>query len=70
VDLEWLESHGPPVTAPVAEGFGIGFMRRSVEYELDGNFTQQFVADGILCRINFPLSRNRAEVPRVTASRA
>ena len=56
--LEWRESGVPAAAAAASrrEGFGIGFVRRSVEYELAGRFVQTCDAEGMLCRITFSLA--------------
>ncbi len=57
VALEWTESGGPPVTPPQREGFGIGFVRRSVQYEVEGTFDVAFPADGLRVTMTMPLHR-------------
>jgi two-component system CheB/CheR fusion protein len=58
VALEWVESDGPQIDANVTEGFGTGFIRRSVEYELNGKVDIDLQPSGLRCRILFPGARN------------
>jgi two-component system CheB/CheR fusion protein len=58
VDLKWAERDGPPIAAAIHDGFGTGFMKRSVEYELGGKVDVDFKASGLECRIRFPVRRN------------
>jgi two-component system CheB/CheR fusion protein len=55
--ITWSEHGGPPAAPGDSEGFGLSFVRRSVEFELDGEFSADFSADGLNCRIIFPLER-------------
>ncbi|HYZ23822.1 MAG TPA: CheR family methyltransferase [Rhodopila sp.] len=56
--IGWVERNGPPVDASAAEGFGTGFVRRSVEYEMEGRATVQLLPEGLHCDIEFPLVGN------------
>ena len=58
VVMEWVESGGPAVAEPLAEGFGTGFVKRSVEYELNGRADLQLGPSGLRWSISFPLQRN------------
>jgi two-component system CheB/CheR fusion protein len=58
IDLEWIESDGPIVPEMAKEGFGSGFVRRSVEYELSGKVDRDFQPNGLKCSIIFPRKRN------------
>lgn len=55
--LRWSERSGPPVNRPAKEGFGLGFVRRSVEYELAGTVEMAFDMTGLQSTIRFPLAR-------------
>ncbi len=54
--LTWTERGGPPVTPVGDSGFGSGFIRRSVEYELGGTASLHFAPSGLECIIEFPLA--------------
>jgi two-component system CheB/CheR fusion protein len=55
LSLVWIERGGPPVDAKHAEGFGSKFVKRSVEYELDGTAEWTLDPAGLRCTIAFPL---------------
>jgi two-component system CheB/CheR fusion protein len=63
VSLQWSESQGPAVEASAADGFGTGFIRRSVEYELNGKVDLELQPSGLRCRIVFPCERNVLGAP-------
>ncbi len=54
VQLRWLESGGPPVTPPSRRGFGSNLIARSIEHQLGGTVTNDFLTDGLQCEIVFP----------------
>jgi two-component system CheB/CheR fusion protein len=58
VALEWAESDGPSIPNAAKEGFGSGFIRRSIEYELNGKTDLELQPGGLRCRIVFPWQRN------------
>jgi two-component system CheB/CheR fusion protein len=58
VSLEWHEIGGPMVRSDAKDGFGTGFIRRSVEYELGGKVDLELQPSGLRCRIIFPRQRN------------
>ncbi len=51
--FEWAESNGPPVNGAFKEGFGTGFIRRSVEYELNGKVDIELQPSGFRCGFCF-----------------
>lgn len=59
IALAWTERGGPPAVAG-GEGFGLDFVRRSVEYELQGTARLEFTPTGLRCAINIPLAGNAA----------
>jgi len=58
VAIEWTETDGPPVKKPIEEGFGTGFVKRSIEYELSGTASVQLDPVGLRWSISFPLQSN------------
>jgi len=58
VVINWAEIDGPAVNGPIDEGFGTGFVKRSIEYELGGTARPQPGAAGLRWTISFPLQRN------------
>lgn len=53
--LDWLESDGPGVTAPVRQGFGVRLIERGLADELGGDVRLGFPPTGVTCRIDIPL---------------
>ena len=58
VVIDWAESDGPAVKGPIKEGFGTGFVKRSIEYELSGTANLQLDGAGLRWSITFPLQSN------------
>ncbi|HZS85418.1 MAG TPA: CheR family methyltransferase [Stellaceae bacterium] len=58
--LTWTERGGPPIGHGRREGFGTGFVRRSVEYELEGRVSLSFEPSGFRSTIEFPLREGGA----------
>ena len=52
--IEWRERGGPPVTAPVRQGFGSRFIEGSVVAELQGVARLHFDAAGLRCTMELP----------------
>jgi two-component system CheB/CheR fusion protein len=58
VVIEWAEMGGPPIAGPLQDGFGIRFIKRSVEYELGGKADPQLGPTGLRWVLTFPVQRN------------
>lgn len=58
VRLTWTETDGPAVVAPLAEGFGTTFVKRSVEFELQGSATMEPAPTGLRWTLEFPAKGN------------
>jgi len=58
VVLTWVEHGGPLLTAPMTEGFGTRFVRRCVEYELQGSATLNPLVSGVRWNLEFPTKGN------------
>jgi two-component system CheB/CheR fusion protein len=56
--LIWVEQGGPRVTEPIAEGFGTRFIKRCVEYELQGSATLNPSVSGVRWELVFPIKGN------------
>jgi two-component sensor histidine kinase len=54
--LVWRESGGPPVEPPSRRGFGSELLEHTVEYELGGEVTLDFLPTGLVCELAFPWS--------------
>jgi PAS domain S-box-containing protein len=59
--IEWRESGGPAMVAPIQSGYGTNLIRGLIPHELGGKVDLVFAADGAYCRIEIPLP---AEGPR------
>jgi two-component system, chemotaxis family, CheB/CheR fusion protein len=55
VRLRWEEHGGPAVQTPGNEGFGSRLILRATEGELGGEAELSYAAEGLTCRIEFPL---------------
>jgi PAS domain S-box-containing protein len=58
--LTWEESGGPPVRTPKSRGFGTRSLLASVESQLGGQAQFDWRAEGLLCRLEVPLTRKTA----------
>ena len=52
--IEWRESGGPRVVAPVRRGFGSLFVEASIAADLQGTSTIAFEAEGVRCTMELP----------------
>jgi hypothetical protein len=55
--IRWRENGGPPVKAPVRRGYGTSVIGDLIPYELGGSVDLDYEADGVRCRIEFPLKQ-------------
>jgi PAS domain S-box-containing protein len=58
--LTWEESGGPLVMTPKSRGFGTRSLLASVESQLGGQAQFDWRAEGLLCRLEVPLTRKTA----------
>jgi two-component system, chemotaxis family, CheB/CheR fusion protein len=56
LELRWVESGGPAPTASAQHGFGLEFIERAVQSELEGTAEIAFERTGLRCTITVPLS--------------
>jgi two-component sensor histidine kinase len=54
IEMTWQEIDGPPVVAPVAQGFGTKLLTRCMQ-SLGGSIEPEFRPEGLICRIAFEL---------------
>jgi PAS domain S-box-containing protein len=54
LELEWVESGGPPCRIPSQPGYGTRAIRSLIPYELEGSVDLAFAADGVRCKIALP----------------
>jgi len=64
--LAWTETGGPPVSPPTRRGFGTTLIERSLVHELDAEVTREFLAGGLRCTLDIPLT---GEVGRLQPAR-
>ena len=50
LELEWIETGGPPCRSPSQPGYGTRAIRSLIPYELGGTVDLAFAADGVRCR--------------------
>jgi two-component system CheB/CheR fusion protein len=62
LSIEWVESDGPPVKTPTRRGFGTQLIERIVNYDLQANVQRDFHAQGVRCKIEFPLTDKTGHV--------
>jgi two-component system CheB/CheR fusion protein len=54
--LDWTERGGPAVAPPKEPGFGTTFVRRALEYEMEGSAEIDYAAEGLRCSLQVPLT--------------
>jgi len=54
LELEWIETGGPPCRIPSQPGYGTRAIRSLIPYELEGSVDLAFAADGVRCKISLP----------------
>lgn len=64
LQIRWRERHGPAVKSPAHRGQGMGFIERSIRYDLKGLADVDFRKGGVEVKISFPLAE---EAPRRSA---
>jgi two-component sensor histidine kinase len=52
----WSEQAGPPVQEPQRRGFGMRLIEEALAYEAAATVTLRFLAQGLRCEIQIPLS--------------
>jgi two-component sensor histidine kinase len=55
--LMWREFSGPPVASDVQSSYGTNLIRNLIPHELGGMVDLVFLAEGVNCRIEFPLKQ-------------
>jgi len=58
VVMLWTETTGKPLPAAVKTGFGVTFVQRSIEYELQGGAEMEPQPRGVRWRLEFPFHQN------------
>jgi two-component sensor histidine kinase len=55
LELEWVESGGPPVAPPRRRGFGSRLVERSLAHDLNGEVILSFDPAGLRCQVRAPV---------------
>jgi two-component system CheB/CheR fusion protein len=58
LSIEWQEIDGPAVPQSLPEGFGTNFIKRSLEYELQGSAVPKSTSEGLRWLLEFPAAGN------------
>jgi two-component system CheB/CheR fusion protein len=69
LSIDWIETGGPPVKPPTRRGFGSHLIERIVNYELQASVQRDFHAEGVRCKIEFPLTDKTGHVLAVKRER-
>ncbi|MBC8200805.1 MAG: PAS domain-containing protein [Planctomycetes bacterium] len=56
LQLTWVETGGPKITSACTVGTGTSLLDGLVDHELHGTITMRFDKDGLVCKINVPLT--------------
>jgi two-component sensor histidine kinase/DNA-binding response OmpR family regulator len=54
LELEWLETGGPPASPPSSLGFGLSIVRSSIEAQFRGGVVYDWRREGLCCRLLIP----------------
>ncbi len=54
LELDWIETGGPPATAPTSLGFGLTIVRSSIEAQFRGGVQYDWRPEGLHCRLSIP----------------
>ena len=66
--LDWTESGGPQVSAPLTAGFGTALIERTLQTH-DGEATLRYSVTGVTCKLRLPLGETaRPEVEAALAA--
>ncbi|WP_170920907.1 CheR family methyltransferase [Enhydrobacter aerosaccus] len=58
LSLTWTESGSKPIAPDARAGFGMTFIKRSIEYELAGKADMEPTADGLRWKMDLPFAQN------------
>lgn len=71
LELDWVESGGPPATAPTSLGFGLTIVRSSIEAQFRGGVSYDWRPEGLHCHLSIPrtqiVNENPVEAPPKSA---
>ena len=57
VEIVWVESNGPAVSAPERRGFGSLMIERNLARALEAQVDLSFGAEGVRCRVTIPIGQ-------------
>jgi two-component sensor histidine kinase/DNA-binding response OmpR family regulator len=63
LELEWLETGGPPAKPPSSLGFGLSIVRSSIEAQFRGGVEYDWRREGLFCRLSIPRAQIVAPEP-------
>jgi two-component sensor histidine kinase len=69
LQLNWIESGGPPVVSPTRKGFGSRLIEKALAAELGGAVSIAYNSDGVVCTIRAPLAalhEEKAEIANLS----
>ncbi len=67
--MQWCESGGPPVAAPIRKGFGSAIISETPETSLDAKVHLDFARTGLTWRLQCPASEVLEECPSLASSK-
>jgi PAS domain S-box-containing protein len=57
LELDWIETGGPPTAEPARLGFGLTIVRSSIEAQFRGGVSYDWRPDGLRCRLSIPAAQ-------------
>jgi PAS domain S-box-containing protein len=60
LELDWIETGGPPAKTPSAPGFGTRIIKASIEGQLGGKTNFQWRPEGVCCSLSVPLGNGKS----------
>lgn len=70
VRLDWLESGGPPVSAPSSHGYGMRVIESMLPMQAQGTVELEWRPEGLACSMRIPMAQCSAPTPPYSAARA
>ena len=68
LEIEWLETGGPPAEPPSALGFGLSIVRSSIEAQFRGGVVYDWRPGGLCCRLSIPRAQIVSPEPEPQAT--
>ena len=70
VRIDWLESGGPPVSAPSSHGYGMRVIESMLPKQSEGAVQLDWRPEGLACSMHIPMAQCSAATPPHAAARA